>query len=90
MKTKEELAQLVAKHGIEKTNDAQIAKVDKKNKEMPSPPLHSLATLQASANRKWKYSPSKVLSLMQKLYERKLYPIQEPNQTILRTRSLLI
>lgn len=81
MKTKEELAQLVAKHGIEKTNDAQIAKVDKKNKEMPSPPLHSLATLQASANRKWKYSPSKVLSLMQKLYERKLlsYPRTESN-----------
>lgn len=81
LKTKDEVTTLLTKHGIEKQNNGQIAKVDKKNKEMPSPPLHSLATLQATANRKWKYSPSKVLSLMQKLYERKLlsYPRTESN-----------
>lgn len=53
-----------------------IVKVDKQEKSQQSPKLHSLSTLQTTANKKWKYSPKKVLEIMQKLYEKKIvsYP----------------
>lgn len=53
-----------------------IVKVDKQEKSQQSPKLHSLSTLQTTANKKWKYSPKKVLEIMQKLYEKKVvsYP----------------
>src|SRR5699024_482380 len=40
------------------------------------PQLHSLSTLQTTANKKWKYSPKQTLKTMQSLYEKKLvtYP----------------
>ncbi|EZH65212.1 hypothetical protein DH09_16335 [Bacillaceae bacterium JMAK1] len=81
LKTKQEVLALYEKHGIERENEGSIATLNKKDKQLPSPVLHSLATLQATANRKWKYSPSKVLKVMQSLYEKKLlsYPRTESN-----------
>lgn len=53
-----------------------VIKVNQQEKAQQSPKLHSLSTLQTTANKKWKYSPKKVLEIMQKLYEKKIvsYP----------------
>ncbi|KGP71666.1 type IA DNA topoisomerase [Pontibacillus yanchengensis] len=58
-----------------------VQKVEKKTKQQKSPKLHSLSTLQSVANKRWKYSPSKVLKTMQKLYEKRLvtYPRTDCN-----------
>lgn len=60
---------------------AKVAKVETTLKSTQSPKLHSLSTLQAAANKKWKYSPKMVLDIMQKLYEAKLltYPRTDTN-----------
>lgn len=74
---KEEIEKLLQEHGLEKDkNDGAIKSVKKKLKKTESPRLHSLSTLQTKANKKWKYSPSDVLKIVQNLYERKLlsYP----------------
>lgn len=75
-KERKEAEELLSKHGIKGTADGIVAQVKTTEKRMPPPLLHSLSTLQAAANRKWKYSPAKVLSVMQGLYEKKLvsYP----------------
>src|SRR5699024_3595064 len=56
--------------------DGVIKSVKKKLKKTQSPRLHSLSTLKTKANKKWKYSPSDVLDIVQGLYEKKLlsYP----------------
>lgn len=53
-----------------------IKDVKKARKAIKPPKLHSLSTLQAKANKIWKYSPAKVLEIVQSLYEKKLvsYP----------------
>jgi DNA topoisomerase-3 len=53
-----------------------VKELEKKEKRTKSPKLHSLSTLQTVANKKWKYSPAKVLETMQSLYEKKIltYP----------------
>ena len=53
-----------------------IKDVKKVRKAIKPPKLHSLSTLQAKANKIWKYSPAKVLEIVQSLYEKKLvsYP----------------
>lgn len=60
---------------------ATIGQVDKQEKRTQSPKLHSLSTLQANANKKWKYSPKTVLDTMQSLYEARLvtYPRTDCN-----------
>lgn len=60
---------------------ARIVAVEKTNKRTQSPKLHSLSSLQAAANKKWKYSPKMVLDIMQSLYEAKLltYPRTDCN-----------
>ncbi|MGI2328002.1 DNA topoisomerase 3 [Planococcus sp. YIM B11945] len=75
-KERKETEELLAKHSISGKADGVVASVKTTEKRTPPPQLHSLSTLQATANRKWKYSPSKVLSVMQGLYEKKLvsYP----------------
>ncbi|QFF97764.1 type IA DNA topoisomerase [Psychrobacillus glaciei] len=67
---------LLAKHAIQPNSPGVIASVEKIDKRMPPPQLHSLSTLQATANRLWKTSPANVLKTMQVLYEKKLvtYP----------------
>lgn len=53
-----------------------IKSVEKEQKETNAPQLHSLSTLQIKANKKWKYNSSKILELVQSLYEKKIltYP----------------
>lgn len=75
-KERKEAEELLAKHQISGQAEGTVAQVKTTEKRTPPPMLHSLSTLQATANRKWKYSPAKVLSVMQGLYEKKLvsYP----------------
>lgn len=67
---------LLAKHNIQPNSPGVINSVEKLDKRTPPPQLHSLSTLQATANRLWKTSPADVLKTMQGLYEKKLvsYP----------------
>src|SRR5690606_29177757 len=76
-KERQKAQELLDKHGLLEGKAEGVIKERKSTeKRMPPQPLHSLSSLQAAANRKWKYSPQKVLSAMQKLYEKKLvsYP----------------
>ena len=67
---------LLAKHQILPNSPGVITSVTHTDKRTPPPQLHSLSTLQATANRRWKTSPANVLKMMQTLYEKKLvtYP----------------
>lgn len=73
---REYIQDLLAKHRIEPHSPGTIASVTHTDKRIPPPQLHSLSTLQATANRLWKMSPANVLQTMQRLYEKKLvtYP----------------
>ncbi len=75
-KVREEVQQLVLQHGIQNLDTGQITNVTNKTKRIQPPKLHALSTLQAAANKRWKYSPARVLKLTQSLYEKKLvsYP----------------
>lgn len=68
-------------HHIQENNNGIIKSIQTKEKRTKSPRLHSLSTLQTTANKKWKYSPSEVLKVMQELYEKKLvtYPRTDSN-----------
>ncbi len=72
----EEVQQLLEKHKITGKDTGIIKAVSKKEMRIKSPKLHALSTLQATANRRWKYSPKKVLDTVQKLYDKKIlsYP----------------
>lgn len=73
---KEEVQILLENHKIADKNDGFVKSVTKKEKRTKSPKLHALSTLQAVANRNWKYSPADVLKTVQGLYEKKIvsYP----------------
>lgn len=73
---RELIQELLAKHGIQPNSPGTITSVTHTDKRTPPPQLHSLSTLQATANRRWKMSPANVLKTMQGLYEKKLvtYP----------------
>ena len=75
-KERKEAEELLNKHGVVGNEEGIVVKVKTTEKRTPPPQLHSLSTLQAAANRRWKYSPAKVLSVVQGLYEKKLvsYP----------------
>ncbi|WP_153723517.1 type IA DNA topoisomerase [Sporosarcina cascadiensis] len=79
-KLKEPKRELIAaalnSRGITKRTPGTITGLTHTDKRMPPPQLHSLSTLQATANRRWKASPATVLKTMQTLYEKKLvsYP----------------
>ncbi|TFD98254.1 type IA DNA topoisomerase [Jeotgalibacillus salarius] len=77
-KKKEEAEDTLNQHLISEGTGAlgKIIKADKKLKKMQAPSLHSLSSLQAKMNRRYKYSPSNVLKTVQGLYEKKLvsYP----------------
>ena len=76
MKKREEIVELLKKHAIQPNSPGVVTSVQQKDKRIPPPQLHSLSTLQATANRRWKMSPANVLKTMQNLYEKKLvtYP----------------
>lgn len=73
---REIIRELLAKHAIQPNSPGIITSIEKLDKRIPPPQLHSLSTLQATANRLWKTSPANVLKTMQSLYEKKLvtYP----------------
>src|SRR5690625_3021986 len=76
-KTKEEAQNILQEKGIlSGVNDGLIQALTKELKKEKSPKLHSLSSLQSTANKKWKYSPSEVLKIAQSLYEKKVlsYP----------------
>ncbi|MGN7476372.1 DNA topoisomerase III [Solibacillus silvestris] len=75
-KVRAEAEQLLAHHGISPVDTGRITSVTNKTKRIQPPKLHALSTLQATANKRWKYSPAHVLKLTQSLYEKKLvsYP----------------
>lgn len=76
MKKREDIVALLNKHEIRPDSPGVITSARQKDKRIPSPQLHSLSSLQATANRLWKMSPANVLKTMQSLYEKKLvtYP----------------
>ena len=76
MKTREELVAYLNKHDIRPNSPGVVTAINQKDKRIPPPQLHSLSSLQAVANKKWKMSPANVLKTMQSLYEKKLvtYP----------------
>lgn len=80
---KQTIISLLEKNNITdmKSSNAIIKDVSKEMKKQKSPNLHSLSTLQTKANNKWKYSPSKVLEVVQSLYEKKIltYPRTDCN-----------
>ncbi|WNB90980.1 DNA topoisomerase III [Bacillus sp. NEB1478] len=73
---KEEILQLLNHHNITGNDTGIIKSVSKKEMRIKSPKLHALSTLQSTANKRWKYSPKKVLDTVQKLYDKKIlsYP----------------
>ncbi|TFJ93105.1 type IA DNA topoisomerase [Lentibacillus salicampi] len=75
--TKEDAMNILDSHSLlSSENQGTIQQVTKEQKKKKAPKLHSLSTLQATANKQWKYSPSDVLKTAQSLYEKKLlsYP----------------
>lgn len=80
---KASIKELLAKANIDinTTNEGEITSVEKSLKKTKSPKLHSLSTLQSKANKLWQYNPSKVLEIMQSLYEKKIlsYPRTDSN-----------
>lgn len=66
---------------ISKLNRAKVKNVDVKEKRQQAPRLFSLSDLQATANKRFKYSASKTLSVAQALYDKKVlsYPRTDTN-----------
>ena len=73
---RELIAEALNSRNITKRTPGVITELTNTDKRTPPPQLHSLSTLQATANRRWKASPATVLKTMQTLYEKKLvtYP----------------
>ncbi|PIC73513.1 type IA DNA topoisomerase [Sporosarcina sp. P17b] len=73
---RELIAEALNSRNITKRTPGVISELTNTDKRTPPPQLHSLSTLQATANRRWKASPATVLKTMQTLYEKKLvsYP----------------
>lgn len=67
---------LEEKSVVEGENRGVVKSVEKEKKKTLAPKLHSLSTLQSKANKKWKYSPTETLEIVQSLYEKKVvsYP----------------
>lgn len=55
---------------------SEISRIESKEEREASPRLYTMSGIQTKANKVWKYSPAKVLELVQGLYEKKLvtYP----------------
>ncbi len=67
-----EINNLMGEHGLlaNKPYDGHIKDVLTEEKKTMAPFLHSLITIQTKANRLWKYTPKKTLSIVQALYEK--------------------
>ncbi|WP_192982154.1 type IA DNA topoisomerase [Marinilactibacillus psychrotolerans] len=66
---------------LEQTENAKITNVKVEEKRQYAPKLFSLSDLQSLANKRFKYSADKTLSVAQKLYEKKVlsYPRSDTN-----------
>ncbi|MFJ7484280.1 DNA topoisomerase 3 [Bacillus thuringiensis] len=82
-KTKDELLNLLQQHSLSENSRQQgmVKSVEVKVKQQEAPKLFSLSSIQALANKKYKYSPADVLKGIQELYEAKLvtYPRTDCN-----------
>ncbi|MED0981372.1 DNA topoisomerase 3 [Bacillus paramycoides] len=82
-KTKGELLNLLQQHSLSENSRQQgmVKSVEVKPKQQEAPKLFSLSSIQALANKKYKYSPADVLKGIQELYEAKLvtYPRTDCN-----------
>jgi len=82
--TEDELNHFLRENNIDsisKLNRAKVKNVDVKEKRQQAPRLFSLSDLQATANKRFKYSASKTLSVAQSLYDKKVlsYPRTDTN-----------
>src|SRR5699024_1742352 len=82
--TEDELSDFLREKKIDsmsKLNQAKVKNVDVKEKRQQAPKLFSLSDLQATANKRFKYSASKTLSVAQSLYDKKVlsYPRTDTN-----------
>ncbi|PEO28677.1 type IA DNA topoisomerase [Bacillus toyonensis] len=81
--TKNEVALLLKKHQLTEGANQQgaVKSVEVKPKKQEAPKLFSLSSLQALANKKYKYSPADTLKIVQELYESKFvtYPRTDCN-----------
>lgn len=76
--TIDEVREVLKNHNIKQQNYGFISEVKTKTKEIHPPKLHSLSSLQTLANRKYKYSPSQVLKIVQSLYDSPLKLVTYP------------
>ncbi|WP_142318760.1 type IA DNA topoisomerase [Bacillus cereus] len=80
---KGDLMSLLQQHSLSEKSSQQgmIKSVEVKPKQKEAPKLFSLSSIQALANKKYKYSPADVLKGIQELYEAKLvtYPRTDCN-----------
>lgn len=78
---KEKISQILQNHNITGDEKGFIQSISKKEDEELPPKLHSLDTLQKSANDQWKYDAKDVLQTVQELYDKKIltYPRTESN-----------
>ncbi|AJI09046.1 type IA DNA topoisomerase [Bacillus cereus] len=81
--TKGELMSLLQQHNLSENSNQQgmVKSIEVKPKQKEAPKLFSLSSIQALANKKYKYSPADVLKGIQELYEAKLvtYPRTDCN-----------
>ncbi len=77
-KTKEEVDKILQEHHISSEVKGVIEEVKKEMKRQKPPKLHSLSSLQSLLNKKYKYSPSKVLKTVQSLYDQPLKLVSYP------------
>ncbi|WP_174615277.1 type IA DNA topoisomerase [Virgibacillus ihumii] len=78
---KEKVQALLDQYRIAGKEQGVVASVEKNEKRKKASKLHSLSTLQSKANKQWKYSPKKVLDIVQRLYDKKVlsYPRTDCN-----------
>ena len=79
--TKEKLEGFKETNQLEQANNAKVTNVKVEEKRQYAPKLFSLSDLQSLANKRFKYSADKTLSIAQKLYEKKVlsYPRSDTN-----------
>ncbi|TMW72878.1 type IA DNA topoisomerase [Alteribacter natronophilus] len=77
-KTKDEVRELLKKHQVPLDGTGMVKKVADQLKRQKPPKLHSLSTLQTAMNKKYKYSPSKTLKIVQSLYDQPLKLVTYP------------
>lgn len=77
-KDKAELEKLMQQQGIHGEEQGTVTEIKKEEKRTKPPKLHSLSSLQTLANKKYKYSPSETLKIVQSLYDNPLKLVSYP------------